>query len=35
MHVYEFDGNADFCEKVFAECTEEKWQNCCFDVKKF
>jgi hypothetical protein len=23
-----------FCEKVFAEYTTEKWQNCCSHVKK-
>jgi transposase-like protein len=23
-----------FCEKVLAEYTKEKWQNCCFHMKK-
>jgi hypothetical protein len=24
-----------FCEKVFPEYTKEKWQNCCYNMKKF
>jgi hypothetical protein len=23
-----------FCEQLFAECTKEKWQNCCSHVKQ-
>jgi hypothetical protein len=34
MLIYEFEGNAMFFEKVLAEYTKEKWQNCSSHVKK-
>jgi hypothetical protein len=34
MHICEFEGSAYVLQNVFAENTEQKWQNCSSQMRK-